>query len=249
MSKKNIYLMSLVLLIVGCGDTSTDNKGEGSIDLRSYLEKANLSKNYQLSNKNKEGLLSNDYFIEEIIVSETKIERKIFNITNSITKITDKELTNVEVSSEGSISTSYFRYVDVGDNLYTTDINKSKTLTVGLQEVGTRKTLGQTSCVLTEELEEFTNGSNTYNGNILKIKCTSNTTITTKIKDEFIGTVNYINGKEDSIDINYIYFKKDLGMIASINDDCLPSNANYIDDTANCTTGTKSYNYLYYLGN
>ena len=250
MSKKNIYLISLVLLIVGCGDTNTtDSEGEGAIDLRTYLEKESINKNYQLSNKNKEAILSNDYFTENITVSETQIERKVFDIVNSITKISDKKLTNVEVSSEGSISTTYFRHLDIGDRLYTTDINKSKTLTVGLQEVGTRETLGETTCKLSKQLEEFTNGSNTYSGDILKIKCTSTSTITTQIKDEFIGTVSYVNGKEDSININNVYLKKDIGMIALIDDNCLPSNANYVDDTADCSEGVKTHSYLYYLGN
>ena len=250
MYKKSIYLIPLVLLMVGCGDTTEEKAdGEGSIDLRTYLEKKDISKNYQLSTKNKEGKLHNNYFTEDITVSATKIERKILTITDTVTNISEKKLTNIESSSEGDISISYFRHVDVGEKLYTTDINKSEILKIGSQEIGIRTTLGDRSCSLKEQLKEFTNGSNAYNGDILKIKCTKDVTITTKVKDEFVGTVSYVNGTEDSIDVNYVYLKKDTGIISSINNDCFPKGANYVDDTADCTEGTKTYSYRYYLGN
>jgi len=250
MYKKSIYLIPFLLLMVGCGDTTDDTPdGTGAIDLRTYLEKEDISKNYQLSTKNKEGKLHNDYFTEDITVSATQIERKILSVTDTVTKITDDKLTNIESSSEGDISISYFRHVDVGDKLYTTDINKSEILKIGSQEIGTRSTIGEKSCSLKEQLTEFTNGSNAYNGDILKIKCTKDVTITTKVKDEFVGTVSYVNGTEDSIDIDNVYLKKDTGVIALINDDCFPKDANYADDTADCTEGTKTYSYRYYLGN
>jgi len=40
-----------------------------------------------------------------------------------------------------------------------------------------------------------------------------------------------------------------MGLIASINDNCIPTNMNYPDDTIECSDENKSYDYIYYLGN
>ena len=251
MQKNWLYLIPLTLIIIGCGgtDNNTTSNGEGSIDLRTYLEKENITKNYQLTNKLAGQNLTNKYYTEATTVTTNKIERKLEGITNTIVNIEEKKLTNIDVSEEGNINISSYRHIDIGDTLFSTDINSSKTLKVGTQEVGTEKTLGTNSCKLIEKLTSFTQGSNTYTGDILKVKCTKSTTITTKVKDEFVGTVKYINGTEDAVDISYYYQKKDIGLIASINNDCIPVNMNYPDDTTECTDENKSYHYIYYLGN
>jgi len=249
MQKKWLYLIPLSLIIIGCGgtenDTTTTNKGEGSIDLRTYLEKEDSSKNYQLNKKNTQ----NQFYTEVTTVTSNKIERKIAGFTNTIINIEDKKLINIDVSDEGNINTSSYRHIDIGDTLFSTDINSTKTLKVGTQEVGTEKTLGTNSCKLTEQLDKFSKGSNSYTGDIIKVKCTKATTITTKVKDEFVGTVNHINGTVDSIDTSYYYQKKDIGLIAHINDDCIPTNMTYPDDSTACSDEQKTYSYIYYLGN
>jgi hypothetical protein len=249
--KNNWLYLTLSALIIGCGSTesNTKNDGEGSIDLRSYLEKEDVSKNYQLNNKSVGQTLTNQYYAEVITVSETKIERTIEGIADSIVNIEEKKLTYIDVADDGNINTSSNRYVDIGDTLFSTDINSTKILTVGSQAVGTQEKLGSNSCKLIEELNEFTKGSNTYTGDILKTKCTKITTITTKVKDEFIGSVSYFNGTEDSVDISYFYYKKDIGLISSINDDCILTNSVYPEDTTECSNDNKSYSYTYYLGN
>lgn len=251
MKKNSLYLIPLSVIIIGCGSTEseTTNDGEGSIDLRTYLEKEDISKNYQLNNKAIGQTLTNQYYTEVSTVSETKVERKLEGIINSIVNIEEKKLTNVDIADDGNISISSYRNVDIGDTLFSTDINITKTLKVGTQEVGTQEQIGTNSCKLIEQLDGFTKGSNTYSGNILKVGCTETTTITTKVKDEFLGTVSYVNGTEDSVDTSYYYNKENIGLVASINDDCTPINLGYPDDTIECGDDNKSYSYIYYLGN
>ena len=252
MKKNWLYSIPLSILILGCGttDDTTSNDGEGSIDLRTYFEKEDITKNYQLNNKAVGQALTNQFYTEVSTVTATKIERKIEGITDSTVNIEEKRLTNIDVSDEGNINISYHRNVDMGDTLYTRDINSTQVLTVGSQEVGTQEKLGTDSCKLEEALNGFTQASNTYTGDILKIKCSQETMITTKIKDEFIGTVSYVNGTEDSVDIYYSYYKKDIGLITSINDNCIPTGVVFPDDNnVDCSDGNKSYSYIYYLGN
>ncbi|HHB94575.1 MAG TPA: hypothetical protein ENK88_05490 [Campylobacterales bacterium] len=254
MRKDWLYIIPIAMIIVGCGSTNDSEEkveGEGSIDMRSYFPFESTTKNYQIISKKANTPLSNDYFTEDITVTDSKIETKILDVTDSIMTIQDKKLIYTDVSDEGNIDKTLYRYIDVDDSLYSMDINSTEILTVGTQEVGTRERIGRESCTLVEELSEFTKGSNIYTGNIVKIKCTETTTITTKVKDEFLGTegISYVNGTEDSVDISYRYQKNGVGLIAFINDDCIPENMVYPDDTIECQEDTKRYSYIYYLGN
>jgi len=251
MKRKLLYLIPLSAMIIGCGTTETTStpNGEGSIDLRSYLEKEDISKNYQLINKEVGQNATPQFYTESTTVSADKVERKIDGISTTIINIGEKKITYTDVSDEGNIETSFYRHVDINDILFSVDINKTQKLMLETVELGTRVELGSNSCKLEEQLKEFTHGSNSWTGDILKIKCTKTTTITTKIKDEFVGTVNYINGTEDSLDISYKYQKKDTGVIASIDDNCIPANMHYPDDSTECSDENKSYSYIYYLGN
>lgn len=243
--------MIIGMFIVGCGTTedTTSNDGKGSIDLRAYLEKEDITKNYKLKNKAVGQAFSNQFYEEVSTVSETRIERKLEGITNSIININEQNLSYIDVADDVNTTMVYYRYVDVGDTLFSTDINSTKILRVGTQEIGTEEKIGVDSCKLVEELNGFTEGSETYTGDILKVKCTKNTTITTKVKDEFIGSVNYVNGTEDSVDIYFYYQKKDIGLIAAIDNDCISNNGKYPDDTIQCTDDNMSYSKTYYLGN
>jgi len=252
MTKNWIYLIPLSAIIIGCGTTDnndTTNNGEGSIDLRTYLEKEDITKNYQIVNKTIGQKITNQYYSETSTVTTDKIERKLEGITTTIINIEEKKLTVTDVSDEGNIVNSFFRHVDLGNNLFSSDINTTELLKIGDTEVGKRTRVGTNSCKPIEQLTEFTKDSHSYTGDILKTECTKKTTITTKVNSEYIGQVNYINGTEDSVDISYYYQKKDTGLIASINDDCIPTNMKYPDDTTECSDGNKSYSYIYYLGN
>jgi len=253
MYKKLLYIIPLTIIMVGCGSTDSETiaKDEGSIDLRSYFPFESTTKNYQIISKKINTPLSNEYFTEDITVTDSKIETKILDVTNNILTILDKKLIYTDVSDEGNIDKTLYRYVDIGDTLYSMDINRTEVLKVGTQDIGTREKIGSEQCTLVEELSEFTKDSNVYAGNIIKIKCTETTTVTTKVKDEFLGTegISYTNGTEDSVDISYRYQKNGVGLIALINDDCIPENMVYPDDTTVCEEAAKSYSYIYYLGN
>jgi len=251
MKKNWLYLIPLSVIIIGCGttDDNATNNGEGSIDLKSYLEKEDSTKNYQLINKTVGQTLTNQYYTETTTVTTDKIERKLEGITTNIINIEEKKLTITDVSDEGNIVNSFFRHVDLGNSLFSSDINTTKLLKIGNTEVGSRTRVGTYSCKPIEQLTEFIKDSHSYTGDILKTECTKKTTITTKVNSEYIGQVNYLNGTEDSVDISYYYQKKDTGLIASINDDCIPTNMSYPDDTTECSDENKSYSYIYYLGN
>lgn len=253
MRKKLLCIIPLVIMIVGCGttDEATKVEGEGSIDIRSYFPFEDTTKNFQVKSKEVNGVLSNEYFTEDITVTDSKIERKILGITDSILTIDDKRLIDTDVSDEGNIDRTLYRYIDVDDTLYSMDINKTEKLSVGEQEIGIRDRVGTESCTLVEELSEFSKDSNIYVGNIIKVKCTDRLTITTKVKDEFLGAegISYVNGTEDSVDIFYRYYKNATGLIAVIDDNCIPENMRFPDDTSECEEDRKSYEYIYYLGN
>lgn len=254
MNKNWLYIIPMTIIMVGCGTTGSDDtkvEGEGSIDMRSYFPFESTTKNYQIISKKANNPLSNDYFVEDITVTDSMIETKILDVIDHTLAIQDKKLIYTDVSDEGNIDKTLYRYIDVDDSLYSMDINRTEVLKVGTQEVGTRGVVGTANCTLVEELSEFTKDSNIYTGNIIKIKCVETITLTTKVQDEFLGTegVSYVNGTEDSVDISYRYQKNGVGLIASINDDCIPSSMVYPDDTTECENETKSYSYIYYLGN
>jgi len=251
MKKNWLYLIPLSFLMVGCGSTDdTTASGDGAIDLRGYFESEAMSKNYQLINKGEDGALTNDYYTEDITVSETRIERAIDGIADTRIDISSDRLSYTDIAPEGDVTVSFYRHVDIGEELFSTDINTTEILKIGEQEIGTQNTLGSRSCKVEEELQDLTSGSNVYTGDILKFKCTKEVTITTQINDEFVGVVSYVNGTEDSVDISYYYQKQNIGLIAALNDDCIPVGMNYPDDTIDvCEATQQRYSYVYYLGN
>jgi hypothetical protein len=241
-------VLVIVKKIISRDDENPIN-GEGSIDLRSYLEKEDITKNYQLINKEVGKALTSQYYTENSVVTAIRVERKLEGITTEIIDIRENNLTLTDVSDEGNVVNVFFRNVNLGETLFSAEINTTKLLKIGSTEVGSQTRMGTSTCVLTEQLTEFTKDSHSYTGDILKTKCTERTTMTTEVKAEFVGQVNYVNGTEDSVDISYLYDKKDVGRIASINDDCIPPNMSYPDDRIDCSDGNKSYSYIYYLGN
>ena len=113
-----------------------------------------------------------------------------------------------------------------------------ETLKIGSQKIGEKYTKVAEKCLLDSIINhyekfffEYTNYDD--NHNIIKLKCTTKTIVDTKIDATFIDSVSYTNGTvESKDDISYIYLQKDLGVIATINDDCLASKLpDIIDDT------------------
>ena len=253
MKKRNLYLIPLSVLVIGCGSTedNTTAKGEGAIDLRTYFEKEDISKKYTLINKEVDRDFTRKKYNEDSVVTASKIERRLKD-TTIITKTIDigeKNLTLIDVSDEGNIKNVFFRNVDLGETLFTAEINTTQLLKIGNTVVGSQIRVGTNSCKLIEKRSEFIKDSYPYQGDILKTECTKTTTITTKVDSQYVKDVNYINGTEDSVDISYYYQMKDIGLIASINDDCVPPNMTYPDDTIQCSDKNKSYSYMYYEAN
>jgi hypothetical protein len=249
MKRELLLALPLIFGLVGCGDGSDTSTvgGYGSIDLRSYFPFENVTKNYKVITKKRDEELKEDYITEEISVDDSKIETKIFGVTDSILKIGDEKLVYTDVSAEGNDSTVLYRYVDVGGVIYSKDISKVEKLKEYDQEIGQKSINGTRECILEEELTEFSKDSHFYSGNIIKIKCTNSVTVTTKIKDEYLGQSQYSNNTENVTDISYKYLLNGIGIIASIDDNCIPAGKQYPDDTKSCAPENREYQYMYYL--
>jgi|GEM_PF-5829648 len=251
--KKRLLLTTipLVLGLIGCGDgTSSGGQDEivGSIDLRSYFPIESTTKNYKVISKEIGGTEKEEDLTEEILVDDSKIETKIFGVTDNILTVQDNRLVYTNVSADGNISTVLYRYVDVGGVIYSKDISEVEKIELNGEEIGEKSITGTKECILEEELNEFSKDSYIYNGNIIKIKCTNRATVTTKIKDEYLGLSEYVNGTEDFVDIDYRYLLNGTGSIALIDSDCIPEGMKYPDDTVtNCPLEHLKYRYIYYL--
>lgn len=247
--KKNWILLPLSVIIIGCGSDSTTSTTKGSIDISTYLESKSTSKNYQEVNKDKGEAQSRTSFTEESIVTTNKVERRIKNVTDSIITISESKVTKNDISTEGNVTTAFKRYVDVNATLFLYDINVTKPIVIEGNEVGTQDIKGTRTCKLVDNLDGFTHMEYTFTGDIVKVKCTKDVSITRNIKSEFIDVLEGVDGSTVKvIDIFYMYSKKSTGLIAKIDDDC--SNEQGItNDASTCPEENQSYEYTYFVEN
>ena len=243
---KKILLLPLSLLIIGCGDSTETTQGKGSLDFKNYLPSSSVSKNYKQVEKKAQIALTNQFYTEVITVDGSTLTTKILGITDNVVTINDDNatLTAIDVANDGNISSTLNRYVDVGYTLVNKDSNTSQTLTLGSQETGTKVRVATLKCTVDEELNGFVRNDNVYTGDILKIKCIETATVTTTIKDEFIGQITDINGSVNVVDIYYLYYKNGVGLVSSIDDNCYPND----NLSLSCDDSNLTYLYKYYLG-
>ena len=109
---------------------------------------------------------------------------------------------------------------------------------IGSQRVGEKHTKIEEKCTFDSMINRYEKFFFEYinydeEHNIMKIKCITKKIIDTKIDKEYADSVSYTNSVvESKDDISYVYLQKGLGMIATINDDCLVSKSpDIIDDT------------------
>ncbi|CAA6825576.1 MAG: Unknown protein [uncultured Sulfurovum sp.] len=239
-------LVPLSFILIGCGDTSNTS----SIDLSTYLETDNMSKNYQKIETKKGEIVTDNTFPTTSIVSNNRVERNFPNNVQVVINIGENTIIKNDISSEGNTSTSFKRLVNVGDTLNYYDVNLTKALEENEQTIGTQNLKGHKTCVLESKLNGFTHETHTYTGDIVRVKCTLDVKVTTTVKDEFLATSNYSNGTVDMVDSFYMHSKKSEGLIAFIDDDCLINNNISIpNDNQACTAQNKNTEYMYYIEN
>ncbi len=240
-----------MLVVNGCG---SESGGSSSIDIAEYLPSTSLNKQYTDVIK-LNGDLNSTPYIESIVVEPNRIMTKEDAILKSIATIDNDEIDMILIGDVNS-SKVYKRNVFKGDEVsHYKSVNESVELSVGTQVVGEKHTEVVESCTLDSILnnyEIYFYEYKNYDGqhDIIKLKCVSNKSVNTIIDAEYINTVAYENGLVTSKDnISYVYLQKGLGIIATIDNDCLVDiTDNIIDDTANenkCI-GEQYHHILYY---
>jgi len=241
----NWILAPLTLLFIGCGSSSTND----TIDLSTYLEQDNMSKNYQKIVREEGETVLDTTFPTQSIVSTNQVERQFPNNVKILINIGESTIIKNEMSSEGNSSTSFKRLVKVGDTLNYYDVNETKPLEENNQEIGTQTIQGHRTCVLENRLDGFTHNEYTYTGDIVRVKCTADVNVTIKVEDEFLVTSDYRNMTMNMVDHFYMHSKKSEGLIAFIDDDCLNNDVGMPNDNETCTDNNKDSEYMYYIEN
>ena len=242
---KNLIPLSLVVpFLIGCGGGGSDGKGD--IDLASYLPSEGMSKSYLLTVDN--GTDTHRETYEETIEVQNQqwTYQKEGQVIKRILILADEiQLT------EGNLSLQSQRFVDLGDTLFTHEYDaKVEEISANGAVFGTQTTQATKRCKADEQLTKLESYSIPYTGDILKIKCTEEKTIITKVKEDLPDFVHLEDGevKSDN-DISYIYLQAGLGIIAKINDNCFIKDKEEnikIDDTAG-ECEYKTYTHTFFL--
>ncbi len=232
MSKNLILILSMVAF-VGCGSSSSESK----IDIAEYLSRTNMNKDFTHVKKI-DGHTINSTYENKLVVEQNLITIEKDSTPNQIITIKPDEI-EIKYLSDSNSSKTLKRNINKGDIVsnYTKEYKK-EILKIGTQEVGERDTNITEVCILDSFIDnyekfffQYTNYDDKHN--IMKLKCLTKTIIDTKVDEKYIDRVSYANGVvESKDDISYLFLQKDLGMIATINDDCLISKSpDIIDDT------------------
>jgi len=248
---KILILMLSFFAFIGCG--SSDSSGQDSIDFSNYLPTTSMTKEYTSVSKINGNIESNDY-LDTVTVESNLITMKKGSSIDSIITIKADE---IEFKSIHDINhTKVVQRNVVIDDVLSNYIKKSelKILKIGTQRIGEERRKVEEMCLLdsvVNKYEVFFYDYNNYDDNhdILKIKCVIKSVVETTVDAEYTDMVSYQNGTvESKDDIYYLYFQKGLGVIATINDDCLASKLpDVIDDTLDPSLCLgERYNYTLY---
>ena len=246
MNRKTVSLLLATLLLTACGggSSSQKNDGKGEIDLAEYFPKTSMTKTFSSIERDGDSVLKshNDEIIEVLgntiitTVDTQVIERVVITDTNITTTDMDGDVDRI------------FRHVDLGDTILSGSLNESEEIELGKMT----KSL-KSSCVVKSKEDKFEKDDNVYSGDLLKIECITEGTILMDVKPSLIPYVSEdLNGSHDYYDKSYLYLKKGLGEVASINDDCIISDKlseELVDDrkSGKECDDKKHYAYEFYL--
>lgn len=234
--KKYVISVALILILNGCGEED----GRSTIDIVDYLPSDNFEKVYTDVVKFNTEFIDKTY-IDNILVEPNMITTKREDIVTGITTVSSDDVKFLSVNELNS-SNSYKRNIYIGDKVSNTiAVDERKQLTIDSEIIGEKHTQVIESCVLENKLNIYTFDYSPYQNrtisykyenydgkhDILKLKCTSIETVNTLIYSEYNNTIRKDN-------ISYQYFQKGLGMIVTVDNDCIIDiDGNIVDDRVN----------------
>ena len=245
-TKTYIALALVATLFSACGSSdSKNNDGKGEIDLRDYYPSKSMTKTFS----------STERVGDKV---STRREDEIINVTNNvITTTVDTNVTERVVFSDTNITLtdlednevySIYRHVDIGDKIFSKKINSTENVTIGKITTAIEAT-----CKLKSKESKFEKNDNVYTGDLLKIDCVTEGTVTYDINADSLDFVaDDLNGSHPIYDTSSYYIAKGLGEVAEIDNNCIPINGvPLVDDRKEgeeCKD-IKNYNYRFYLPN
>ena len=250
MNKKTIYMaLAASVLLTACGGSSSSSKandGKGDIDFKQYFPNASMTKTFISTDRDGDDINKSHY--DEIVnvngetityTKDTKIVRKVV--------FTDKNITTTYTEDNKTEVNSVFRHIDLGDIIFSNKESRIQNNALGRITA----TLNQVCKVKSKE-EKFEKGDNIYTGDLLKIECITDGKIFYDIKQDILdaGLGLDLNGTHNIYNTSYVYMKKDLGVVATIDNDCITNSKipGLINDKASESECIKEqYQYEFYI--
>jgi len=242
MNIKYLSLTLALILFTGCGGSSSSSKkndGKGEIDLAQYYPEKSMTKTFLATERDGEDSERSHYDQIVEVVGQTII---FTEDTKEVRKVVFSD-TNITITEDGEITSTY-RHIDIGDTLFSEKFEQIVS-TVAVGKVITDMAI---ECKLVNKVEQFEHGDNKYKGDLLKIECITEGKVTTEVKAELVDVVrDDVNGSHTIYDKSYVYLKKGLGLVARVNNDCVPNaDLPYVNDKAKeCTK--EQYEHEFYL--
>lgn len=241
MSIKYISLTLALVLFTGCGGSSSSSKkndGKGDIDFAAYYPEKSMTKTFLTTWRDGEESERSHYDqIIEVIGQTITITKN----TDEVAKIVISD-TNITTTDDGE-SNSMYRHVDIGDTIFSSSFKEVLNEDLGKTTINTTY-----ECKLVSKVEQFEEGDNTYVGDLLKVECIDQGTSIIEVKAALANVVrDDINGSHVLYDKSYFYFKKGLGIVAEVNNDCVTHSELEIinDNEKECVK--EKYEYEFYL--
>ncbi len=240
--KKNLISIITLLFIIGCG---SNGKESTTIDLSNYYPNKNIVKSFYMITDSGD----NSQYDENIYIDKGVITVKVDDIIKRTITINDNGI--IQKDSDDNLTKTMKRYMKTGEVLYTLpkstiikDIKFEDTI------LGHKSIESTTTCRLERTLDKLDDYDIKYSGDILKFKCIEDKKIITKLKENLPEYIDLHDGEEKSdYDISYFYMKKDVGLIAKIDDDCIvedSANSTRVDDTS-LRCKERRYTHTFYL--
>jgi len=202
-----IMLSLLTISFHGCGESNTQ---QAKIDLAEYYNpQADTVQNRVALFYNQDAEIEHEKYYESQIRVEGNRTTYEVNTTVEIISIVNKEDINTSYPNQANWNVNTQRYATLGDEV-------SFSYGYELREINGQvaKKIEENRCVLASKITEFEGDSSTlkitYTGDILVQKCTNMIEVSR----------GDLNVTRQHVDVEYFYFKKDVGQIAQVNRTC-----------------------------